>query len=150
MKKKDYKLKPVPFNQVQLKDSFWLPRLKVQAESTVPHALKETEPAAQSGSPAVKPPCPYQQIVDLYHEILPGHPRVKIITNKRKSHMKARWINGASDLQFWRDYFETVSTSKFLTGRTQPSPGRKVYIADIDFLIREDALVKTQEGKYHE
>ena len=44
---KDYPLKPVSFNQVQLKDSFWLPRLKVQAESTVPHSLRETEPAVE-------------------------------------------------------------------------------------------------------
>lgn len=44
---KDYQLKPVPFNQVQLEDQFWLPRLKVQAESTVPHALRETEPAVE-------------------------------------------------------------------------------------------------------
>jgi len=43
----DYPLKPVPFNQVRLEDRFWLPRLKVQAETTVPHALGETEPAVE-------------------------------------------------------------------------------------------------------
>lgn len=101
---------------------------------------------------AVSPrqPCPYQKIIELYHEILPGHPRVKVITDKRKSHMRARWSNGADTLKFWRDYFEAVAGSKFLTGRTLPSPGRKTFMADIDFLIREDVLVKTQEGKYHE
>ncbi|MHC4744098.1 MAG: glycoside hydrolase family 127 protein, partial [Planctomycetota bacterium] len=44
---KDYPLKPVPFNEVSLQDRFWLPRLKVQAETTVPHALGETEPAVE-------------------------------------------------------------------------------------------------------
>jgi len=44
---KDYLLKPVPFNQVRLEDRFWLPRLKIQAETTVPHALGETEPAVE-------------------------------------------------------------------------------------------------------
>jgi len=43
----DYPLKPVPFNEVKLEDSFWLPRLKIQAEATVPHALNETEPAVE-------------------------------------------------------------------------------------------------------
>ncbi len=43
----DYPLKPVPFNEVRLEDNFWLPRLKIQAEATVPHALKETEPAVE-------------------------------------------------------------------------------------------------------
>ena len=44
---KDYPLKPVPFNRVNLEDRFWLPRLEIQAETTVPHALGETEPAVE-------------------------------------------------------------------------------------------------------
>ncbi|MHC4112693.1 MAG: glycoside hydrolase family 127 protein [Planctomycetota bacterium] len=43
----DYPLKPVPFNRVKLEDRFWLPRLKIQSETTVPHALGETEPAVE-------------------------------------------------------------------------------------------------------
>lgn len=43
----DYPLKPMPFNEVRLEDNFWLLRLKIQAEATVPHALKETEPAVE-------------------------------------------------------------------------------------------------------
>lgn len=43
----DYPLEPVPFNEVGLEDRFWLPRLKIQAETTVPHALKQTEPAVE-------------------------------------------------------------------------------------------------------
>ena len=46
--KHDYPLAPMPFNKVTLEDTFWLPRLKVQAESTVPHALRETEPAVEN------------------------------------------------------------------------------------------------------
>ena len=43
----DYPMKPMPFNEVRLQDQFWLPRLKIQAETTVPHALKQTEPAVE-------------------------------------------------------------------------------------------------------
>jgi DUF1680 family protein len=43
----DYALQPVPFSEVKLEDRFWLPRLKIQAETTVPHALKQTEPAVE-------------------------------------------------------------------------------------------------------
>jgi len=46
--KHDYPLAPVSFEKVTLQDSFWLPRLKLQAESTVPHALKQTEPAVEN------------------------------------------------------------------------------------------------------
>jgi len=46
--KHDYPLSPMSFEKVTLQDSFWLPRLKIQAESTVPHALRETEPAVEN------------------------------------------------------------------------------------------------------
>jgi len=46
--KHDYPLAPVSFEEVALQDSFWLPRLRMQAESTVPHALKQTEPAVEN------------------------------------------------------------------------------------------------------
>ena len=94
-------------------------------------------------------PCPYQQIVDLYHEKLPMLPRVVTLSDGRKRAMKARWSNGASNMKFWMDYFDSVSESKFLTGHVDPSPGRKQFVADIDFLIRESTIIKTQEGKYH-
>jgi len=44
----DYPLVPMPFNEVKLADEFWLPRLKTQAQSTVPHALTQTEPAVEN------------------------------------------------------------------------------------------------------
>ncbi len=44
----DYPLAPMSFEKVTLQDSFWLPRLKLQAESTVPHALVQTEPAVEN------------------------------------------------------------------------------------------------------
>jgi hypothetical protein len=44
----DYPLAPVPFNRVTLADDFWRPRLQTQIEVTVPHALKQTEPAVEN------------------------------------------------------------------------------------------------------
>jgi len=46
--KRDYPLVPVPFSKVKLADDFWLPRLKRQMTVTVPHALKEAEPAIEN------------------------------------------------------------------------------------------------------
>ena len=43
----DYPLTPVTFEKVTLQDEFWLPRLRIQAEATVPHAMKQTEPAVE-------------------------------------------------------------------------------------------------------
>lgn len=42
------KLTPIPFNEVQLEDEFWLPRLKIQKEILVPFALEKTKPAVEN------------------------------------------------------------------------------------------------------
>jgi len=104
---------------------------------------------APGGNSSSSAPIPYQAIIDLYHEILPMLPRVVKLTEKRRSHIRARWQGDAQDLDWWKDYFQVVTTSKFLTGQANPTLGRPVFRADIDFLIREDVMTKTQEGKYH-
>lgn len=95
---------------------------------------------------------PYEAIINLYHELLPHNPRVKILSDARKRTIKARWNNGMGELEDWTRLFgEYVAKSKFLTGQSPPSHGRsKSFIADIDFLINETNIVKIVEGKYHE
>ncbi len=39
----DYAVTPVAFNQVKLDDSFWAPRVKLNAELTIPYAFKQSE-----------------------------------------------------------------------------------------------------------
>ncbi|MCF8241837.1 MAG: glycoside hydrolase family 127 protein [Melioribacteraceae bacterium] len=45
---KDYPVKPVPFNEVDIQDEFWKPRLKIQADTLVPFALDKTKPAVEN------------------------------------------------------------------------------------------------------
>ncbi|WP_319942124.1 beta-L-arabinofuranosidase domain-containing protein [Portibacter marinus] len=42
------KLQAVPYHQVELQDSFWSPRLKIQKEILVPFALNKTRPAVEN------------------------------------------------------------------------------------------------------
>ena len=41
-------LTPVPFQEVTLTDSFWLPRLKIQKQTLVPFSLEQTQPAVDN------------------------------------------------------------------------------------------------------
>ena len=107
---------------------------------------------ARGETPAESPPrksCPYNEILNLYHTTLPELPAVVRLTDKRKRALKARWGNGMYGLDNWKSYFEDIRGSKFLMGKVDPWGGRKQFIADFDFLIRESTTVKTQEGKYH-
>ena len=44
----DYPIVPVAFNNIKLTDQFWLPRLKVQINKTIPFALTKTRPAVEN------------------------------------------------------------------------------------------------------
>jgi len=44
----DFPIVPVPFNAVELRDAFWLPRLHTQKERTLPFALEKTEDAVEN------------------------------------------------------------------------------------------------------
>lgn len=46
--KQDYAVIPIAFSKVALTDNFWLPRLHVQKNETVPFALKKTERAVEN------------------------------------------------------------------------------------------------------
>lgn len=107
--------------------------------------------------------CPYQQIVDLYHECMPNNPRVAKLDASRKANIKARWDECArgigkmfgyktveEGLSCWRDIFEICAASKFLTGQSPATNGHKPFIADIDFIFSASKFTRIIENKYHE
>lgn len=92
------------------------------------------------------PLCPHQKIVDLYHEIFPEKPEVRVLNEKRKKHLRARWREDPKRqrLEWWRKYFEHIRTVQFLMdGGKTDWPG-----ADFDFMINATKIVKIIEGSY--
>ncbi|SFM64044.1 YdaU family protein [Rugamonas rubra] len=106
--------------------------------------------------------CPTGLIVNLYHELMPNNPQIKVVNAARKSAIKARWLEASvltcepfgyttrsAGLAAWRQFFEICSESKFLTGRAPPLPGKRAFFADIDFIFSPTGFAKTLENKYH-
>jgi hypothetical protein len=101
--------------------------------------------------------CPYNAIIDLYHEILPTLPGVRVISETRKKQIKARWdslyetANGvkSNSLDFWSILFRYISESPFLMGRVDPPPGRSRFMADLEWITKQANFIKIFEGKYH-
>lgn len=119
-------------------------------------AVKEVNTSSTDNStdnsteePPTAVPVPYVEIVNLYHEKLPSNPHIASLTASRKAQIKARWRNGLPNLTSWIEYFDYVNESDFLTGKTSPSNGHKTFIANIDFLIKENNVVRIIEGTYH-
>ncbi len=106
--------------------------------------------------------CPVGTLVDLYHELMPLNPRVKVLSEPRKKAIRARWKEAAhleaqpfgyatraDGLAAWRRFFEVCAESAFLTGRAPAAPGKPPFVADIDFIFSPSGFAKTLENKYH-
>jgi hypothetical protein len=95
---------------------------------------------------------PFQSILDLYHEILcPPLPRCEVLTAKRQGQIRQRWQDekdGLPNLDEWRNFFQHVKASPFLTGQVA-SKDRRPFRADIEWLTNATNYAKIAEGKYH-
>ncbi|CAN7244229.1 hypothetical protein LJR175_000989 [Variovorax sp. LjRoot175] len=121
-----------------------------------PETEGETEGEADGKNSAAAEPsasadsCPHQQIIELFHEVLPAARRVREWTPARQQALRARWREKPErqNLNWWRKFFGYVSASEFLCGRTTPAPGRKPFDLSLDWLCRSENLVKVVEGAY--
>ena len=106
--------------------------------------------------------CPIEKILEAYHRLMPENPRCKVINADRKSSIKSRWKEAAKltcppfgydthqkGIAAWESFFKVCAESKFLTGKSTPSPGHTVFFADIDFLFSPSGFAKCLENKYH-
>lgn len=92
-----------------------------------------------------KPDCPHQDIISVYHEVLPQCPKVRDWTQSRQTQLRTRWNESADrqNLDYWRRLFEYVGECDFLTGRT-PKP----FFADLEWITKTANFTKIRERKY--
>lgn len=116
-----------------------------QLESLLSRIHKATEQFYEKEKCQSKKPdkTPYQDIVEIYHRILPDLPKVIKITEKRKKAMRQRWGNDLETLADWEAYFKDAARKPFLFGRND-----RGWVADFDFFLREQTITYMQEGKY--
>ncbi len=94
--------------------------------------------------------CPHNEIINLYHEVLPMCPQVRIWTKSRRSHLQARWREDQKhqNLEWWKGFFEHVKKFDFLIGNVPGRDGRRPFVADLEWLILPGNFAKVIEGKY--
>lgn len=84
-------------------------------------------------------------VVSLYHRMLPGLPKIRLLSSKRRTSIGA--LIGADsarvDLAWWQEYFGMVSRSPWLLGENS-----RGWTADLDWLLNESNMAKVLEGKY--
>lgn len=124
---------------------------EVETESTL-RVLGEIPsppvPASEESKPK-RNAVPIAEIVALYHDRLPDHPRIEKRTPARDGYIRQRWREDLPTLEAWGNYFDDVRASKFLTGKVQGRDGKPPFIADLEWLTRPGNFAKIAEGKYH-
>ncbi len=119
--------------------------------SVVPTAIEEEEEEEKEKKKEIttlavdeSPTCPHEEILSLYHKILPELAVVKVWTPTRQSHLRSRWKESKErqNLQWWEGYFKKVKSSPFLTGNVTD------FKADMEWIIKQANMVKIIEGKY--
>lgn len=127
-----------------------------QEESRQSSAKRQKSAGPQSSPP----PCPYEQIRDMYHRAFPEHPRVALLSAKRKGSVKARWGDAgrrlrelqrpdcaAERLAYFQRLFHKAAMSDVLTGKKAFRDGG-VYRVDFDKLMSPGGFMGVIEGKY--
>jgi hypothetical protein len=114
---------------------------------TLPETLDETDQSrAETEQSRETTLVPHDEIVNLYHKILPELPGVKSWTEKRQKLLRCRWKEDPKrqTTEWWEKYFKYVRESSFLMGN-----GGKGWQPNLEWLIEKSNLVNTIEGKYH-
>lgn len=92
-----------------------------------------------------EPSVPYEKIKTLYNETCKSLSNIRSVSTTRKKHLKARWEQFNYDLDSFKEVFELVEGSRFLTGTNN-----RGWKADFDWLIKNDNnMLKVLEGKYN-
>ena len=127
-----------------------------------PDEPSRQEDSESEGHAGKRPACPVKEIVAMYHDILPEHPRVEIINAQRRGAINARWADignrlkekGSEDsrearLEYMKHVFLKASRSSFLTGHVAGRDG-KPYMVTLDKLMSPSGFIGVIEGRYND
>lgn len=136
------------------------------SSSSSPPSVGEDSPDGLVGKTDL-PPCPVEQIVAVYHEVLPELPRAKMLDDGRRKAVRGLWkfaltqpksdgkprATTADEAFTWvRSFFERARDNDFLMGRTPRVNGHQGWECDLDFLLSKKGLKqvieKTREQRH--
>lgn len=115
------------------------------------HGITTIDTRNQKKNSNLKNPCPYDQILDLYHAILSDLPCVRNFSERRRKMLLARWNEKtrsesgllSNTLEFWEAFFKYINHSDFLMGR------KSDWQANFEWIVTKRNFNKIIEGVYN-
>lgn len=101
-----------------------------------------------------------QQIVDVYHELIPEAPKVRALNDKRKNQIQTFWrkagvitrqLDGHGfTLEDWKSYLSYVASNCrwMFEERQNPQRGTVWHKKGFDFLLNDNTYLKVREGEH--
>lgn len=131
----------LPDDYITFTDTLSIPYLTSENTPSIPGTDTDTGTESEAETDK-KPPTPFQSIVDLFHSLCPSLPKIRTVTEKRKTDMRVRWKK-YSDIAIYEELFKKAEASDFLTGRNGKWAG-----CNFDWLLKEANMIKVLEGNY--
>ena len=118
------------------------------------------EPTEAGQKKARTPNTPFEEIVALYHEVLPELPKIRVMDDDRKKLMAGLWkfvltskksdgtpraTNESEALLWVRGYFERTRDNDFVMNRTARSEEHKNWRANLDYLCTSRGMKQVIE-----
>jgi hypothetical protein len=130
------------------------------APITIIEPLLNHQRTKDSTSPAKLPTCPTQNLIDIYHEVLPNLPTCRLMPKKRESALCKAWLwvltsvkpdktrraeTEEQALGWFREYFKRATENDFLMGRTPRSAAHAGWKCDLDYLLTDSGMKQVIE-----
>lgn len=121
-----------------------------QQNQPITEAEAEAVNTSVQAVPARSSDCPHQEIIALFHQVLPEATQVKQWTEKRAASLRARWREDPKrqNLDWWKRLFEFIRESDFLMSRVEPKPGYRMFVLSLPWLLESEHFLKVIEGNY--
>ena len=134
------------FNENKYDRTLWY-ALTDLAQSIMPKCQMDNVNMANGDSQNGEPipdnkPIKYQEVIDIYHQLCPSFPKCKTLSEKRKSHIRARL--STYSIEDFKEVFNNAENSDFLKGKVNN------FKADFDWLMNDNNFAKVLEAKYND
>lgn len=119
--------------------------------------VEESASAAEKSEPK-KPSLSCEQVVDIYHRVLPEAGGIRTITDKRRNMIRSFWKKASAvtrdldghgfTLQDWESYLNYIANNCrwMLENRPDQRTGRTWRRKSLEYFLNVDVYVKTREG----
>lgn len=112
----------------------------------LPKGNSSPEPVKPDSGDVLPPKCPHKKIQELYNQKLGNIlPYCKVTNNSVDKNLRTRWRECAErqSLEWWGQYFDEISKSDFLMGRSESS-----FQASFEWIVRPTNMTKILNGNY--